>query len=124
VPLHLLLFFLIFVIVFTTAFPVRFSKQGELKKAIKNFLGEIHVEKKLPKKPRGGGGVRVVFPLRIFFDRVFGFWPFLSMRSPKTPLKYFLKPDLKTSNNLKKSAMVPTSLPRFFFLKCPLMPDG
>jgi hypothetical protein len=39
-----------------------------------------------------------VFSHRFFLSR---FWPFLCMRSPKTPQKYFLKSDLKISKNLK-----------------------
>jgi hypothetical protein len=77
-----------------------FSQQRELKNTTKNFFGKVHVKNFWPKKLRGGENFfPVVFSLR-FFYRVF--WPFLCMKSPKTPLKYFLKLDPKISKNLKK----------------------
>ena len=58
------------------------SQQGEFKNTIKNFLGKVHGKNFWPKKLRKE--------------------TFICMRSPKTPLKYFLKSDLKISKNLKK----------------------
>jgi hypothetical protein len=62
-------------------------------------LGEIHVKNFWPKKLRKKNFFPFVVSHR-FFYRVF--LPFLCMRSPKTPLKYFLKSDLKIAKNLKK----------------------
>jgi hypothetical protein len=53
---------------------------------------KIHIKNFWPKKVEKKNVFPVVFSHRFCLSR---FWPFLCMRSPKTPQKYFLKSDLK-----------------------------
>jgi hypothetical protein len=58
------------------------SQQGEFKNTIKNFLGKIYVKNFWPKKLREKKKSFRLFPSKFVLSR---FWPFLYMRSPKTP---------------------------------------
>jgi hypothetical protein len=84
-------------------------------KTPKKMFGEKPSQKLLAEKVKKKKAFFLLSSHRFFLSR---FWPFSCMRSPKIPLKYFLKSDLKVSKNLKKSRQVGTSF--FFFLWRPL----
>jgi hypothetical protein len=58
------------------------SQQGEFKNTITNFLENLCQKLLAEKVERKKNFFPFVFPIDIFFPR---FWPFLYMRSPKTP---------------------------------------
>jgi hypothetical protein len=69
----------------------------EFKNAIKNFLGKAHVKSFWPKKLRKNTFFPVVFPHRLFFNRVLA----VSLHEePKNTIKTFSK---VRPENLKKS---------------------
>jgi hypothetical protein len=81
------LFFFFFWEFFFMAF-LCVSQQGDFKNTTKNFLGEVHVKnfwllaEKVEEKK--------LFSFRLFPSIFLSrFWPFLCMRSPKTPYNFF-----------------------------------
>jgi hypothetical protein len=90
------------------------SQQGEFKNTIKNFLEKIHVKNFCPKKMRGKKSFFLSsFPVDIFSSR---FWPFLCMRSPKTPQKLFGE-NLKKLREKKKNPFVFSVFPSILFYR-------